>query len=59
MGVALLTGLLTACIATPVFRWHYKKIYGQSLNRRSSWVYACVVGMVTTVIAYLTIVFLA
>ena len=59
MGLSLLIGILTSCIATPLFRWHYRKIHGIRLNRRATWTYAAVMVMVTTVIAYLTIVFLA
>lgn len=51
---SLLIGALTAAIATPVFRWHYRNIHRKSLNRQSSWTYAGVVIGVTTVISYLT-----
>ena len=59
MILAVLTGLLTAAIATPLFRWHYRKINGISLNRRASWIYAGTVAVVITVIAYLTVLLAA
>jgi len=51
----LLVGLVTAAIATPVLRWHYRKIHGRALARRPSWTYFGAVFAVTLLIAWLTV----
>ena len=57
MLTALLVGLLATAIAAPLFGWHYHKIHGVKLSRRASWTYAGTVLLVTTAIAYVTLLF--
>ncbi|NBC34665.1 MAG: hypothetical protein GVY13_18475 [Alphaproteobacteria bacterium] len=51
----LLVALVTAGIATPLLRWHYRKIHGHGLPRRPSWTYFAAVFAVTLAIAWLTV----
>ena len=55
MILSLLVGLLTAAIATPIFRWQYHNIHRRKLDRRASWTYAGAVVLVTAFISYLTL----